>query len=312
MLTNFTLKQLAYFVGAAETGTTSAAAGRFFMNQSSMSAALSELESALGVQLFIRRRSKGLELTSSGRALLPEARRLVRAAEEFSGRAGTLQEGLSGRLVVGCFDTIAPATLPGLLHGFRRLHPDVEVDFLEGGQAELQRALLEGRIELSIMYDYDLASGVERVTMNQPIAHVLVPRGHRVASRETVSLHELAEDPFIMITTSPARPLIMQTFAAAGVTPRVRFNSGNFDHIRALVHQGMGYSIISQSLGATPAHWDKGVRAVPIADAVPPHYVVIASVEQARLTNRARAFRDYCLGSRSGTLSPSDALDSHR
>jgi DNA-binding transcriptional LysR family regulator len=295
VLANFTLKQLTYFVGSAEAGTTAAAAEKFFMNQSSMSAALTELETGLGVQLFIRRRGKGLELTNTGRALLPEARRLVRAAEEFGGRAGTLQDHLSGRLVVGCFDTIAPATLPPLLQAFHRLHPDVDVDFLEGGQAELQQALLDGRIELSIMYDYDLAPGLERAVMNQPQPHVLVARHHPVAGRPDVSLRDLAEEPFIMIKTAPARPLIMQTFAAAGVAPRVRFNSSNFDHIRALVHQGMGYSMVSQSIGATPAHWNDGVVAIPISDHVPPHDVVVASIRQARLTHRAQAFRDFCL-----------------
>lgn len=295
VLTNFTLKQLHYFVGAAEAGTTSAAAERFYMNQSSMSAALTELETVLGVQLFIRRRGKGVQLTASGQALLPEARRLVRTAEEFSGHAGTLQDRLNGRLVIGCFDTIAPAALPPLLRRFQQDHPDVEVDFFEGGQAELQQALLEGRIELSIMYDYDLSPDLERNVMNEPLPHVLVPQDHPVATRSEVSLREMVEEPFIMIKTAPARPLIMQTFAAAGVRPDVRFNSTNFDHIRALVHQNMGYSMVSQSVGATPSHWNYGVVAVPINDPVPPHYVVLASVQQARLTRRAQAFRDLCL-----------------
>src|SRR4051794_8728100 len=169
------------------------------MPQSSMSAALTELEAALGVQLFIRRRGKGLELTNTGQTLLPEARRLVRGAEEFGGRAGTLQNRLSRRLVVGCFDTIAPAALPPLLDGFHKRHPDVEVDFLEGGQADLQSALFDGRIELSIMYDYDLPAGLDRMVVNEPVPHILISKGHPLAKRADVSLREVAEEPFIMI-----------------------------------------------------------------------------------------------------------------
>lgn len=295
MLAKFTLKQLTYFLGAAEAGTTSAAAERLYINQSSMSAALTELEVALGVQLFIRRRGKGLELTNTGRKLLPEARRLVRAAEEFGGRAGALQERLSGGLVVGCFDAIVPAVLPPLLRAFYEKHPDVEVDFLEGGQAGLQSALFDGRIELSIMYDYDLPQGLDRAVLDRPIPHVLVPKRHPVASRRDVSLRDVAEEPFIMMKTSPAGPLIMQGFAAAGVTPNIRFSSSNFDHVRSLVHQGMGYAMISQSVGTTPSHWTQDVVAVPVNDPVPHHHVVIASVQQARLTRRARAFREFCL-----------------
>ncbi|MEV7648510.1 LysR substrate-binding domain-containing protein [Arthrobacter sp. NPDC089319] len=131
--------------------------------------------------------------------------------------------------------------------------------------------------------------------MNEPKPHILVAKNHPLASRQDVSLREVAEEPFIMIKTLPARPLIMQVFAAAGVTPHVRFNSGNFDHIRSLVQQEMGYSMVSQTIGATPAHWTDDVVAVPVNDPVPPAYVVIASVDQARLTRRAQAFREFCL-----------------
>lgn len=107
------------------------------------------------------------------------------------------------------------------------------------------------------MYDHDLTPGLERTVINEPKPHALVHQAHPIAGRTEVSLREIAEEPFIMITTAPARPLIMQTFAAAGVSPRVRFCSSNFDHIRALVHQGMGYPMVSQSVGATPVHWNK-------------------------------------------------------
>lgn len=297
MLANFTLKQLSYFVGSAEAGTTAVAAERFFMNQSSMSAALTDLEKGLGVQLFIRTRGKGLELTSTGRALLPEARRLVRAAEEFEAQADSLQNTLSGRLVIGCFSTIAPAHLPGLLRRFHDLHPDVEVDFFEGGQGELHRALLDGRIELSLMYDYDLPPGLERTVFKKPVPHVLVSKAHPVAGLAEVSLRQLAEDPFVMIETSPARPLIMQSFAAAGVVPRIRYSSSNFDHIRSLVHEGLAYAMVSQVIGETPGHWTEDIIAIPCSDPMPPHYVVIASAQEARLTRRARAFRDFCIAS---------------
>lgn len=46
-----------------------------------------------------------------------------------------------------------------------------------------------------------------------------------------------------------------------------------------------------------PYRYDKlsSVTAVPINDQEPPHYIVVASIRQGRLTHRARAFRDFCL-----------------
>lgn len=295
MLANFTLRQLTYFVGAAEAGTTAAAAQRFFLSQSSMSAALTELESALGAQLFIRRRGKGLELTNTGVTLLPEARRLVRAAEEFQGRAGSLQHDLTGRLVIGCFATAAPLALPPLLEEFSRQYPEVQVDFLEAGQSELQQDLLRGRIELAVLYDFDLAPDLQATFMYRPLPHVLLARDHPLAGRTEVGLAEIADEPFIMIETDPARPLTMQVFAASGATPRIRFASGNFDHVRALVHRGMGYTMISHPLGVIPAHWNDGVSAVPVSGAFPATDVALVSVASTKLTLRARAFLDFSI-----------------
>ncbi|ORB19598.1 hypothetical protein BST36_21125 [Mycolicibacterium moriokaense] len=84
----FTLRQLAYFVAAAETGSTTQAAAQFVMTQSAMSAALYDLERAVGTQLLVRYRGRGLELTASGRALVPRARELLRAADDLQGAGG--------------------------------------------------------------------------------------------------------------------------------------------------------------------------------------------------------------------------------
>lgn len=297
MLVNFTVRQLAYFVGAAETGSTTEAAQRFFMNQSSMSASLTDLENALGVQLFIRRRGKGLELTPTGHRLLPEARRLVREAEEFGSLAGTLQHSLSGTLAVGCFTTIAPALLPPLIKAFEAAHPQVQIEIFEGSQDQLYEALNTGRIELSLMYDYNLPADLDFDIFTSPVPHVLVAAAHPVAALPSVDLREMANEPLLMIDTEPARPLIMALFDACGLSPNIRFSTSNFDHIKSLVHQGMGFSMISQVPGATPRHWSSELVAVPLSNDAPLQHVVLASVPRSRLTHRAGAFRDFCLAS---------------
>lgn len=72
------MRQLAAFVAVAETGTISAAAERLHLSPSALSAALTELERALKVQLCVRRRSFGIQLTRTGEAVL------VRAGRYFS------------------------------------------------------------------------------------------------------------------------------------------------------------------------------------------------------------------------------------
>ncbi|MGW1028507.1 LysR substrate-binding domain-containing protein [Streptomyces sp. NPDC002577] len=74
----------------------------------------------------------------------------------------------------------------------------------------------------------------------------------------------------------------------------MRFSSANFDHIRALVQLGMGYSMISQAPGFRPEHWNDRVAAVPVRGPVPHDALVAACCSRDRLTRRARAFLDHC------------------
>jgi DNA-binding transcriptional LysR family regulator len=64
------LRQLRFFVAAAEAGTIAGAAAREHISQSTIALAVSELERTLGVQLFLRRQAKGLTITQAGLAVL--------------------------------------------------------------------------------------------------------------------------------------------------------------------------------------------------------------------------------------------------
>ncbi|HXO55896.1 MAG TPA: LysR family transcriptional regulator, partial [Mycobacterium sp.] len=132
------LRQLEYFVAVAEQGTMAAAGEHCRISQSAISLAVSQLERVLGVQLFLRQRSKGLTLTNAGRLVLTDARRLLQQTDELQDRARSLGQELSGRLVTGCYATLTPYLLPIIFQAFRKAEPGIEIEFVEGSVAELQ------------------------------------------------------------------------------------------------------------------------------------------------------------------------------
>src|SRR5277367_3566156 len=78
---NFSLRQLAYFIAAADTGSITLASKRANISQPAISTAISHIERELGVQLFLRHHAQGLSLTAAGRGLLRDSKQLMKQAE---------------------------------------------------------------------------------------------------------------------------------------------------------------------------------------------------------------------------------------
>lgn len=102
----FTLRQLRYFVSVAEEGSMAGAAERHYISQSAVSLAVSDLERALGVQLFLRRRSRGVELTAAARQVLPRMRSLLGQANDVYADARSLGQEV-------CREIVAESPPPG-------------------------------------------------------------------------------------------------------------------------------------------------------------------------------------------------------
>src|SRR5262245_25332947 len=73
-------RHLRYFAAVAETLNFGRAAARLHISQPPLSRQIQSLEREIGARLF-NRGTRGVRLTAAGRALLPEARRLLREAD---------------------------------------------------------------------------------------------------------------------------------------------------------------------------------------------------------------------------------------
>lgn len=292
MTPRYTLKQLAYFVRTAEVGTTTHAASDFFISQSAMSAALSDLESALGVQLLLRRKGKGVSLTRSGQLLLPQARRLLAEAEDLASAAIDAQDHLTGHLTVGCFDMLASSILPPTIAEFTENFPGVTVDFIEGSRAELGEALASGKIEIAILLASTGLAGTEYIRIAELAPYVLLPADHRLARAPSVDLRELADEPLIFVGDDPTNDSLERAFNTIGETPNIKFRSRHMDHIRALVRHGLGYCMIMQGTRLTDSQ-ARGIVSIPLSGSIPSDTIVVAHLEGLHVTRRAATFMDH-------------------
>ncbi|MCY3877659.1 MAG: LysR substrate-binding domain-containing protein [Rhodobacteraceae bacterium] len=200
----------------------------------------------------------------------------------------------AGVLRLGCFFTLAPSFLPGLIAKMLAASPGIELHLIEGHQGQIVEALRASACEIALTYDMQLDARLVREELAAVKPYVLLPARHQLASAASVSLSELLELPLILLETPPSRQYFLELFHAAGLEPNLRLKSTSFETVRGLVGRGLGYSILATRPANSMTYDGCAVVAVPIRDAVPPSRLVLTYVAEQPLSRVAAAFLQLC------------------
>jgi DNA-binding transcriptional LysR family regulator len=285
----YTLRQIAYFVAAAEAGSISGAAAQLHVTPTAVASAITDLERVLRTQLMVRRKAHGVALTPTGAFLRERARTLLRDAAELELAAAGGGTELAGPLVLGCYVTLAPTIVPMLMEWTATHHPKVDLTVVTGSQDELPQQLLAGALDLSIGYDIALPDGLDSVLLYRAPAYVLLPDGHPLAAREVVPLDALGDEPQILLDIPPAAEHTLLLFERAGVSPRIAHRTSDFELTRSLVARGFGYSVLIQRPAVDRSYEGRPVVVREITPAGPSGGVRMIWSRQVRLSDRAAA-----------------------
>ena len=122
----FTLRQLRYFLAAAENGSVSGAAQVLAISQSAVTEAIRDLEADLGMQLF-ERHPRGLNITPRGHQFLRHAQTILGTVSDAQQAMVQEARALSGSLNIGVTSLVAGYVISDIQSRFRRANPGVEV-----------------------------------------------------------------------------------------------------------------------------------------------------------------------------------------
>ncbi|MFL4478969.1 LysR family transcriptional regulator [Paeniglutamicibacter sp. ORCA_105] len=294
-MARYTLRQLECFVAVGEQGSIAGAAAALMLSPSAITGALNELERAFNAQLTIRRKAHGVSLTPSGQYVLSQARGLLHAATDLQVMAADAGNTLRGKVVIGCYSSLAPTLLTELMAEYGNRHPEVELDFFAGTQQEIHERLLSGELDLAIAYDLTVPPGLTRKRLREAVPVVVLPADHPLAALDTVALAELVDEPMILLDVNPSRENTEMMFSAAGLTPWIRFRTTDFEVTRSMVARGMGYSILVQRPAVDVSYEGRPLVVRQIHPAV--RHVPISMVwsEGVRLSRSAEAMLELSL-----------------
>ncbi|MEY9838078.1 LysR family transcriptional regulator [Streptacidiphilus sp. EB103A] len=177
------------FLAAADAGQFQEAAAELGVTQQAVSKRIAALERSLGVRLFTRT-SRGAELTIDGQAFLPHARELLRVAERAAASVRT------GRRPLRVDVINSRGAASGLLRGFYRAHPDVELDVLmlhdiEAAVAAIRSGEIDASFRAVAAPGRPLPEDIKSLRVLDETLELLTGPAHALAGARSVTLTQL-------------------------------------------------------------------------------------------------------------------------
>jgi LysR family transcriptional regulator, hca operon transcriptional activator len=215
------LRHLRYFVAVAEEKSITVAAKRRLRTaQPSLSRQLRELETEVGARLMTRS-SSGIELTAAGKTFLDHAR-LALAQVEAAAAARRAAHPEERTLALGFLSGCEPEWLPAVMHVLREELSEIEVTISSKHSPQLADGLATGKLDAAFLRPEERYPDlVYKVLVSEPLI-VVLPSDHRLASRQAISLKDLAGETFIgMADQAPVlRSIIEDYIRRSGVDIR--------------------------------------------------------------------------------------------
>jgi len=260
------IRQLEYFVAVAEELSFTRAADKVYTVQSTISAAIKNLEDEVGVELIDRSVRRRLRLTPPGEAFLPVARQTLQAFTRAHQFALDLAPGLRGQLTVGTMTSLQLVDFPRLFAAYRSRYPlvDFRLRVSQSGSTGLADAVRNHELDVALVsLPADQLRDLSSHEVCRIACSLFVSPHHRLAGARGVHLGDLSNEDFIETPLGfGTRILADQAFERRRLSRRMVFEIADLRTIADYVAQNLGVALLPR-VGFFPAHT---VVEVPIID----------------------------------------------
>lgn len=289
----FTFRQLEYLVAVGEAGTIAHASERVNVSSPSISAAISQLETEFGMQIFVRHHAQGLSLTPGGRLIFNSAKRILDDAAALNDLAGDISDKPRGPISIGVLTTVAPLISAAIRRSFETKYPDASVTLHEAHQADLFTMLGRAQIDVAITYSMEIPKDVtfEKIVSLPP--YVMLPAGHPMAKQAKTSLKALEAEHMIMLDLPISREYFMSIYQTCGVRPNITDRTTDLSVVRSLVANGYGYSLVNMRTKSQFAPDGEKLAFLSLSDDIQPLVLGLATKQIEHRSRLVDAFFNH-------------------
>jgi len=283
------LQRVRYFLAVADELHFGRAAERLHMAQPPLSQQIRLLEGEVGVKLFDRT-TRRVALTAAGEAFLPEAQRVVTAADSAERVMAEFRSGEGGLLRLGFVDSAAFEVMPRYLRAYRNRYPQVQHDLQIMSSSSQTDALRSGQIDIGISRTPGATEDVRTTRFRVEDLYFAVGPDSSMRKRKNASIATMDQHSFIGFDRrlSPSLHEQLQAlFQRAGTTYEPVIEATEYTTILGLVASGEGAAIVPDGVRTFRP---EGVQYIRMSDdgAVMSMYLNQRADESLRVVAQAR------------------------
>jgi len=269
------LTSLRYLVAFADEGSFSRAAEKCHVSQPTLSVALQNLESELGVTLI--ERNKGhVALTDIGWQVAAQARKALDETRRIEQVAQLGKNPLHGSFRLGVIHTIGPYLLPELIAAMRKTAPDTQLFIEESMTALLADYLKYGTVDAAIIaLPFDVP-GINTHALHDEPFEVVVPRGHALARRKRIAATEVrGEDVLVLKAGNCFREQVLDACPEISHAESSTHEGHSIETVRCMVASGYGISVLPAGT-LNGVYRSELVVSIPFEEPAPSRRVALA------------------------------------
>ena len=244
------LRPLRYFLVLAETLHYRKAADILIISQSALSQQIKQLEAIWGVTLFDRTNRK-VSLSEPGQLLAKEAQLILKQVDDSMERWQLSQNGVIGQIKIGFVGSAMQMYLPAILRQFGKKHSKINFYLEELTNTEQIKALEQEQLDIGFMRSNRVSPDFHIKSIYKENFTLVLPEDHFITKDNFEHIGQLSEESFILFPNENS-PMYFQQIqnlcSDYGFSPRISHKSIHGPTIFKLVENGMGISIVPNSL----------------------------------------------------------------
>lgn len=250
-----------------ETGSVSGAAEVLSYTPSAVSQHVTALERETGTVL-LERVGRGVRATDAALLLCEHTARVLSSIREAEEALAALRSGRIGRIRVAAFPTAGASVVPGALAAFQATMPKVALDVVVAEPDEAVAMLRQGDIDVAVVVDsangFSPDGPMYSLHLLSDPFRVVLPRGHRLASRRQIEVSTLAGERWIGVSSCPnyCEQVVAAVCRRAGFSPVYALQADEYPTAQGFVAAGLGVAFVPLLALGPAAHPGVVVRRV--------------------------------------------------